>query len=159
MEDAGRGTLHQIGAIDLWDGHMRRLRKGSARGTDGKGIRELLGCLRSAAVLGVSDDRAAVANHAAHALVIAAEVVEEGEETILLAGALRRVSRDSRVAVRAAGAYAAARLPTLARSRAIRDVAVEIGKALVDDLNAMVVLQRELGRLEADRASRDEELS
>jgi hypothetical protein len=154
MEDAGRGTSHQIGAIDLWDGYMRRLRKAPAKGVDGKGICELLGCLRSAAVLGVSDDRAAVANHAAHALVVAAEVVEEGEETILLAGALRRIYRDSRVAVRAAGAYAAARLPTLARSRAIRDVAVEMGKTLANDPNAMVVIQHELGRLEADRASR-----
>jgi hypothetical protein len=156
MDDAGLGTLHQIGAIDLWDAHMRRIREGAAYATDGKGIRELLACLRSAAVLGVSDERAAVANHAAHAIVVAAEVVEEGEDTILLAGALRQISRDSRVAVRAAGAYAAARLPTLARSRAIRDVAVEIGIALADDPNAMVVLQHELGRLEADRASRGE---
>ena len=154
MEGAGRGTLHQIGAIDLWGQYMRRLREKPSTVPANPSIRELLACLRAAAVLAISDDRAVIANHAANALVVAAEIADEGEECTLLASSLKRIAGDARIAVRAAAAYAAGRLSRLARSGLIRDAAEELGNGLADDPNAMVALQLELGRLEAEREAR-----
>ncbi|WP_437503837.1 SIR2 family protein [Sorangium sp. So ce1099] len=147
-DGSGRATEHQVGAIGLWSEHARRVRRGLATADDGLSV--LLRPMRSAALLALSDERTLLANHAAYAVVGAAEIAADDAETMLLAHALQRIAHDTRVTVRMAAAYAGGRLSMLARSPRVREVAARIRDVLADDENAMVSTQRELGELEAE---------
>jgi hypothetical protein len=99
-------------------------------------------------MLAISDERTLLANHAAYALVGAAETVEDPGSVALLASALGRLRADTRVIVRMAAAYASGRLPILARSEQIREAAKMDPE---QDPNAWVATQRSLGILQAER--------
>jgi len=146
-EGAGTTTAHQIGAINLWAEHSRLVREGTLPATS-EDAQPLLQSLRSAAMLAISDERTLLANHAAYALVSAAEMVEDPGSAALLASALGRLSADTRVIVRMAAAYASGRLPILARSEQIREAAKMDPE---QDPNAWVAAQRALGTLQAER--------
>lgn len=144
---SGAPTRHQLGALGLWVEHLRRRRRGIVT-SDDPSIQTLLLSLRSAALLALSDERTLLANHAAYAIVSAAEIATESSEVEMLAQSLLRVGDDTRITVRMAAAYAGGRLARLARSDRIREVALQLGTRLEGDENALVSLQRKLGELE-----------
>jgi len=146
-EGAGTATAHQIGAIGLWAEHSRRVRE-ELIPPNSEDAKALLQALCSAAILAISDERTLLANHAAYALVRAAETVEDPASAALLASALARLRADTRVIVRMASAYASGRLPILARSAEIREAAK---MAPDQEPNASVAAQRTLGTLQAER--------
>ncbi len=112
------------------------------------GSQSLLLSLRAAALLAVSDERSLLANHAAYALVSAAETAEDPIDAELLGAALGRIRADTRVIVRMAADYASGRLPLLARAESIRAAAaMDLGP----DPNAWVAAQRTLGEQHAER--------
>jgi hypothetical protein len=111
--------------------------------------------LRAAALLALADERTLVANHAAYALVAAAETTIAGpDDNTLMVQALQRIARDTRVTVRMAAAYGCGRLKVLAKSPNVLAAATQIDAAMADDQNAMITVQRELGRLQAERDQR-----
>jgi hypothetical protein len=73
-----------LGALGLWAEHLRRRRRGTVA-SDDPSIQGLLISLRSAALLALSDERTLLANHAAYAIVSAAEIVTESSEVKTLA--------------------------------------------------------------------------
>ncbi len=147
---AGSTTAHQIGALNLWQEYSRLVRKSGLPATSEE-AQPLLASLRSAAMLAISDERTLLANHAAYAIVCAAETEEDRGAAAMLASALARLRTDTRVIVRMAAAHAGGRLPMLARSELIREAA-RIG--VLEDRNALVAAQSELGRLQAERESK-----
>jgi hypothetical protein len=151
-DDAGAATEHQLGAIDLWTAHARHVGRSAAH--DDESMKILTDALRSAALLALGDERALVANHAAYAIVSAAESADDAAEVQIFARVLRRMARDTRVLVRMAAAYAGGRLSVRARSSVIREAAAAIGRELADDPNAMIAGQRTLGHLEAERENK-----
>jgi hypothetical protein len=149
---AGAGTLHQIGAFDLWAESMIRKRRMGLR--DGDRVEALWVPLRSAATMGLADERTILASRAANGLVAAAEVASNPSDVQSLVQALRRVALDTRTTVRMVAAYAGSRLARLAASPEVREAAVAIRSDLADDPNAMLSRYREQGRLEAERVER-----
>lgn len=151
FDDAsGAPTRHQLGALDLWAEYLRRRRRGVVKADD-PSLEALLVSLRSAALLALSDERTLLANHAAYAIVGAAELATESSDVEILVQALLRVSEDTRVTVRMAAAYAGGRLARLAQSKRVRGIAELIGRRLEADENALVSLQRTLGTLEGQQ--------
>ncbi len=150
---AGSGTKHQLGAIRLWAEHARRLRLGLTA-DDSAEVRALTLALLTCAALALSDERTLLANHATYAIVSAAETAEGPVEVELLAQGLLRIADDTRVIVRMGGAYAAGRLPVLARSERLRTTATTVREKFENDPNALIALQLQLGRLQAERERR-----
>ncbi|HKO48823.1 MAG TPA: hypothetical protein VJV79_13920, partial [Polyangiaceae bacterium] len=149
-------TKHQLGALRLWTEHTRRLRLGLAA-DDSAEVRALTLALLTCAALALSDERTLLANHATYAIVSAAETAESPVEVELLAQGLLRIANDTRVIVRMGGAYAAGRLPVLARSERIRATATAIREKIENDPNALIALQFQLGGLQAQRERRRHE--
>jgi hypothetical protein len=149
-DDSGAITEHQLGAIGLWADSSYRARRGRAT------VPSVLDWpLRAAALLALADERTLVANHAAYALVAAAETTIAGpDDNTLMVQALQRIARDTRVTVRMAAAYGCGRLKVLAKSPNVLAAATQIDAAMADDQNAMITVQRELGRLQAERDQR-----
>ncbi|HEY2409544.1 MAG TPA: SIR2 family protein [Polyangiaceae bacterium] len=145
---SGAATEHLLGAIGLWAEYLRRARRGFAVDADPE-LDLLLQPLRAAALLALSDERTLIANHAAYAVVAAAEVETKVVDAELLAEALRRIGSDTRVIVRMAAAYAGSRLPLLATSERVREVAVSLRESLAGDPNAQIGAQRRWGELQA----------
>ncbi len=150
--EAGAGTLHQVGAFDLWaECVIRKRRMGFP---SGDGIEALLAPLCSAATIALADERTLLASHAANGLAAAAEIALNPSEVKSLSQALRRMARDTRVTVRMVAAYAGSRLASLAASSEVRDTAAAISSDLANDSNAMITKYREQGRLEVERSKR-----
>jgi hypothetical protein len=148
-DDSGASTEHQLGAIGLWADGSYRARRGQAT------IPSVLDWpLRAATLLALADERTLVANHAAYALVAAAETIAAPDDSTLITQALRRISRDTRVNVRMAAAYGGARLKSLAKSLPVLEAAAQVDAAMADDQNAVISVQREVGRLQAEREQR-----
>ena len=147
---AGSATNHQLGALRLWTEHTRRLRLGLAA-DDSAEVRAVTLGLLTCAALALSDERTLLANHATYAIVSAAETAESPVEVELLVQGLLRITGDTRVIVRMGGAYAAGRLPVLARNQRIKEAATTIREKFENDPNALIALQLEVGGLQAER--------
>jgi hypothetical protein len=115
------------------------------------GARELpseLGFLVDVTLLALLDESPVVANHAAYAVVGHAARVRSPGELSRIVGALRRMARDPRLAVRGAAAYAGTRLARMNVPDEIRAEAQEIDAALGTETYAVIQRQRVFGELD-----------
>jgi len=99
-------------------------------------------------ILATGDREVAVANHAAYALVSSMERFGASSEGVV---ALERLSDDSRVTVRHAAAYGAARLQLTLANRKFRERMVALDQKIASDRTIVIERQRALGRAEGER--------
>jgi hypothetical protein len=107
--------------------------------------------LFDAAVAMLSDDRNAVANVAAYAIVAYARTRRDSERNNEVCDALGRIAEDSRVSVRHAGSFAAGYLAHRSGAEQIQSVARSIEARFADDPSAIIRRQLEFGRALANR--------
>lgn len=150
---SGVPTEKQLGAVDLWAALVRARARPDMTADE----RLVDDRLRPIALALVDDDRALVANHAAYAIVAAAERETNGDDVLALETALRRIAVDTRVSVRAAIAYAGGRLSKKAANERIRALVVELGATVASDPNARINLQARQGDWEGAATADDDD--